>query len=100
MNDELGKQIVEQMHEVAKQVREVDGSLTVSVLMLFVIAMFMLLVGQMECNTKTATTSEDQCLADCNRRAAQPEHAAERTRYNNRECWCFDEKTGETTRLW
>jgi len=101
MTEEEEEKLIKQVREVAVQTREIDKTLGLIWAALCMIAGFMVFTsGGMECNTKTADASEEQCAADRNRRAGQPEHAGSRTRYNNRECWCFDEKAGETTRLW
>jgi hypothetical protein len=43
-----------------------------------------------------------QCERDVATRTAKPEHAKDQGHYTfpMGECWCFDPRTGESTRLW
>jgi len=53
--------------------------------------------GRWNCQCETEALSERQCISDCGRRGQD-----EKPRYHSSdgECWCFDEKTGQSARIW
>jgi len=94
--DEWHVRVLHAIESIPKQLSNISSAVTVLGFVLFVIAA---LYGRLNC-TRGTRISESQCEKDCAVRATLPEHSKETPRYNHDECWCFDSKFGQSTRLW
>lgn len=78
-----------------RALHSIAGAISTAVLM--VLFGLMVLHGRCNCGT---VTDESRCDEDCRTRAQVPGHDREVPRFNGTECWCFDPKSGQSTRLW